>query len=114
MLHQSCSPSRRLTINSRIIFDKLASPRREKRPYVPNRDIMRLFSTRDEDRGREKLVLENEEYLHHSNTTYHREGQFFQPKNPEMIEKFQSTHEYIKKLYEHSKSKQLFGEIFSH
>jgi len=96
---------RRLTINSRIIFDKLTSPRKEKKtPYVPNRDIMRLFSTSNEDRGRERLVLENEEYLYNSRTTYDREGQFFQPKNPEMIEKFQSTHEYIKKLYEHSKN----------
>ena len=96
---------RRLTINSRIIFDKLSSPRKERKsPYVPNRDIMRLFSTSTEDRGRERLVLENEEYLYNSKTTYDREGQFFQPKNPEIIEKFQSTHEYIKKLYEHSKS----------
>ena len=86
-------------------MDKLSSPRKEKKsPYVPNRDIMRLFSTSTEDRGRERLVLENEEYLHNSKTTYDREGQFFQPKNPELIEKFQSTHEYIKKLYEHSKS----------
>lgn len=96
---------RRLTINSRIIFDKLSSPRKERKsPYVPNRDIMRLFSTSTEDRGRERLVLENEEYLYNSKTTYDREGQFFQPKNPEIIEKFQSTHEYIKKLYEHSKN----------
>ena len=96
---------RRLTINSRIIFDKLSSPRKERKtPYVPNRDIIRLFSTSTEDRGRERLVLENEECLYNSKTTYDREGQFFQPKNPELIEKFQSTHEYIKKLYEHSKS----------
>ena len=96
---------RRLTINSRIIFDKLTSPRKEKKaPYVPNREIIRLFSARNEDRGREKLVLENEEFLYKNKTTYGREGEFFQPKNPELIEKFESTHEYIKKLYEHSKS----------
>jgi len=96
---------RRLTINSRIIFDKLTSPRKEKKaPYVPNREIIRLFSARNEDRGREKLVLENEEFLYKNKTTYGREGEFFQPKNPELIEKFESTHEYIKKLYEHSKN----------
>ena len=95
---------RRLTINSRMIFDKLTSPRKEKKgPYVPNREIVRLFSTRTEDRGREKLVMENEECLYNSKTSYGREGDFFQPKNPELIEKFQSTHDYIKKLYEHSK-----------
>ena len=101
---------RRLTINSRIIFDKLTSPRKEKKaPYVPNREIIRLFSTRTEEaRTREALVLENEECLYNTKTSHAREGEFFQPKNPELIEKFQSTHEYIKKMYEHSKSK---GEI---
>ena len=95
-----------MTINSRIIFDKLASPRKEKKsPYVPNREIIRLFSARTDDRQREQLVMENEEYLYNNKTSYGREGDFFQPKNPEIIEKFQSTHEYIKKLYEHSKSK---------
>ena len=89
-----------------MIFEKLTSPRKEKKtPYVPNRDIIRLFSTRPEDRTREQLFLENEECLHHNKTTYGREGEFFQPKNPELIEKFQSTHDYIKNLYEHSKSK---------
>lgn len=97
---------RRLTINSRIIFDKLTSPRKEKKaPYVPNREIIRLFSTRTEEaRTREALVLENEECLYNTKTSHAREGEFFQPKNPELIEKFQSTHEYIKKMYEHSKN----------
>lgn len=49
-------------------------------------------------------MLENEEFLYKNKTTYGREGEFFQPKNPELIEKFESTHEYIKKLYEHSKN----------
>lgn len=104
---------RRLTINSRIIFDKLTSPRKEKKaPYVPNREIIRLFSTRTEEaRTREALVLENEECLYNTKTSHAREGEFFQPKNPELIEKFQSTHEYIKKMYEHSKSKAVRGEI---
>ena len=44
---------RRLTVNSRRIFDKLTSPRKEKKgPYVPNREIMRLFGNTTEDRGR--------------------------------------------------------------
>lgn len=50
-------------------------------------------------------MLENEECLYNTKTSHAREGEFFQPKNPELIEKFQSTHEYIKKMYEHSKSK---------
>ena len=51
-------------------------------------------------------MLENEECLYNTKTSHAREGEFFQPKNPELIEKFQSTHEYIKKMYEHSKSKE--------
>ena len=87
-------------------MDKLTSPRKEKKaPYVPNREIIRLFSTRTEDRGREALVLENEECLYNTKMSHGREGDFFTPKNPELIENFQSTHEYIKKMYEHSKSK---------
>ena len=104
--HSNAIFFRRLTINSRIIFDKLASPHNEKKtPYVPNREIIRLFRARADDRTREQLVMENEEYLYRNKTSHVREGDFFQPKNPEIIEKFQSTHEYIKKLYEHSKSK---------
>ena len=40
---ESMEIHRRLTVNSRKIFEKLTSPRKEKGPYVPNRDIMRLF-----------------------------------------------------------------------
>lgn len=95
---------RRLTVNSRRIFDKLTSPRKEKKgPYVPNRDIMRLFGNTTEDRGREKLVMENEEYIYKNKESYERKGQFFAAQNPEILEKFEATHEYIKKLYEHSK-----------
>ena len=44
---------RRLTINSRKIFEKLTSPRKEKKgPYVPNREVLRLF--RNDQRGREQ------------------------------------------------------------
>ena len=100
---------RRLTVNSRRIFDKLTSPRKEKKgPYVPNREIMRLFGNSTEDRGREKLVMENEEYIYKNKTSYDRTGQFFGAQNPEMLEKFQATHEYIKKLYEHSKGNLIF------
>lgn len=95
---------RRLTVNSRRIFDKLTSPRKEKKgPYVPNREIMRLFGNTTEDRGREKLVMENEEFIYKNKESYERTGQFFGAQNPELLEKFEATHEYIKKLYEHSK-----------
>ena len=100
---------RRLTVNSRRIFDKLSSPRKEKKgPYVPNRDIMRLFGNTHEDRGREKLVMENEEYIYKNKQSDGRKGQFFAAQNPEILEKFEATHEYIKKLYEHSKGNFIF------
>ena len=54
---------------------------------------------------REKLAMENEELLYKHKETYERTGEFFGPKNAEVLEKFQQTHEYIKRLYEHSKSK---------
>ena len=99
----------KLTINSWQMLNKLASPRREKKePYVPNRDIMRLFGNTEDDREREKLMLENEEFLYKNKEYHHRTGQFFGSQNPELLERFQTTHEYIKKLYEHSKGKQLF------
>ena len=100
---------RRLTVNSRRIFDKLTSPRKEKKgPYVPNREIMRLFGNTTEDRGREKLVMENEEFIYKNKESNERKGQFFGAQNPEMLEKFEATHEYIKKLYEHSKGNLIF------
>ena len=34
-----------------------------------------------------------------------RQGEFFGPKNAEVLEKFQATHDYIRKMYIHSKSK---------
>jgi hypothetical protein len=100
---ESMEIHRRLTVNSRKIFEKLTSPRKEKGPYVPNRDIMRLF--RNDQRGREQLAMENEEMLYRHKSTYEREGEFFSPKNPDLIEKFQATHDYIRNLYIHSKSK---------
>jgi hypothetical protein len=100
---ESMEIHRRLTVNSRKIFEKLTSPRKEKGPYIPNRDIMRLF--RNDQRGREQLAMENEELLYHHKSSYEREGEFFCPKNPDLIEKFQATHDYIRNLYLHSKSK---------
>jgi len=95
---------RRLTVNSRRIFEKLSSPRKEnKGPYVPNRDIMKLFTNTPEAREREQLAMENEELIHRHKPTYQREGEFFMPENPDMLEKFQTTHEYIKNVYRHSK-----------
>lgn len=95
---------RRLTVNSRKIFEKLSSPRKEnKGPYVPNRDIIKLFTNSPEAREREKLAMENEEFLHKHKATYRREGEFFSAQNPDMLEKFQTTHEYIKNVYRHSK-----------
>ena len=100
---------RRLTVNSRRIFDKLTSPRKEKKgPYVPNREIMRLFGNTTEDRGREKLVMENEEFIYKNKESNERKGQFVGAQNPEILEKFEATHEYIKKLYEHSKGNLIF------
>ena len=64
---------------------------------------MRLFGNTTEDRGREKLVMENEEFIYKNKEFYERTGQFFWAQNPELLEKFEATHEYIKKLYEHSK-----------
>jgi len=94
---------RRLTINSRKIFDKLSSPRKEKKgPYVPNREVLRLF--RNDQRGRETLAMENEEMLYRHKTGDERQGEFFGPKNAEVLEKFQATHDYIRKMYIHSKS----------
>ena len=61
------------------------------------------LSNRTEDRGRERLVMENEEYLYQAKTSHGREGEFFQPRNPELIERFEATHEYIKNVYKHSK-----------
>jgi len=103
--NESMEIHRRLTVNSRKIFEKLTSPRKEKGPYVPNRDIMRLF--RNDQQGREQLAMENEELLYRHKSTYEREGEFFSPKNPDLIEKFQATHDYIRNLYLHSKSKYL-------
>merc|ERR1719412_895786 len=95
---------RRLTVNSRRIFEKLSSPRKEnKGPYVPNRDIMKLFTNTPEAREREQLAMENEEFLHRHKPTYRREGEFFSAQNPDMVERFQTTHEYIKNVYRHSK-----------
>jgi len=95
---------RRLTVNSRRIFEKLSSPRKEnKGPYVPNRDIMKLFTNTPEAREREQLAMENEEFLHRHKPTYQREGEFFSAQNPDLVEKFQTTHEYIKNVYRHSK-----------
>lgn len=97
---------RRLTVNSRMIFEKLTSPRKEKKgPYVPNRDIMRLFSNTNEGRSREKLAMENEEFLYKSKrgSQNFREGEFFGAQNPDLLEKFQATHEFIRKLYINSK-----------
>ena len=47
--------------------------------------------------------MENEEYLYQAKTSHGREGEFFQPRNPELIERFEATHEYIKNVYKHSK-----------
>ena len=102
--NESLDVHKRLTINSRKIFEKLKSPRKEKTgPYVPNREVLRLF--RNDQRGRENIAMENEELLYKHKTRYDREGEFFGPQNPELVERFQATHEYIRKLYEHSKSK---------
>ena len=98
---------RRLTINSRKIFEKLSSPRKEKKgPYVPNREVLMLF--RNDQRGREQVAMENEEILFRHKETNERQGEFFGPKNAEILEKFQATHEYIRKLYIHSKSEYMF------
>ena len=95
---------RRLAINSRKIFEKLSSPRKEKKgPYEPNREILRLF--RSDQRGREKVAMENEELLYKHKSSNERQGEFFGPKNADVLEQFQATHEYIRKLYIHSKSK---------
>ena len=94
---------RRLAINSRKIFEKLSSPRKEKKgPYEPNREILRLF--RSDQRGREKVAMENEELLYKHKSSNERQGEFFGPKNADVLEQFQATHEYIRKLYIHSKS----------
>ena len=42
--NESMELHRRLTVNTRKIFDKLTSPRKEKKgPYVPNREVLKLF-----------------------------------------------------------------------
>merc|ERR1712013_412645 len=40
---------------------------------------------------------------HRHKPTYQREGEFFSAQNPDLVEKFQTTHEYIKNVYRHSK-----------
>ena len=52
--------------------------------------------------------MENEEFIYKNKESNERKGQFFGAQNPEMLEKFEATHEYIKKLYEHSKGNLIF------
>ena len=49
------------------------------------------------------------EYIYKNKQSDERKGQFFAAQNPEILEKFEATHEYIKKLYEHSKGKLIFN-----
>ena len=58
--------------------------------------------------GAEKLDMENEEYIYKNKQSDGRKGQFLAAQNPEIFEKFEATHEYIKKLYEHSKGNFIF------
>merc|ERR1719412_2039129 len=95
---------RRLTVNSRRIFEKLSSPRKEnKGPYVPNRDIMKLFTNTPEAREREQLAMENEEFLHRHKPTYRREREQLAMENEEFLEEF---------LHRHKPTYQREGEFF--